>query len=149
MTRAKIGPSQQGVEAGDERDPTRGEPCKGSHNQWHETDDNEHRGEDVIPVMVCELGRIRCRCSLQSRRGAGRTGSHPCPTTPVAGHCVDRTLGHFRRYEVDELREKVRRAGLEVEYIQGFDSFIQPRRPGHFSESPSIAGPAPPFPDLA
>ncbi|MEM9657296.1 MAG: class I SAM-dependent methyltransferase [Planctomycetota bacterium] len=43
------------------------------------------------------------------------------PAHPWLYSAVDRTLGHFRRYERQGLQRKIERAGLEMESLHGFN----------------------------
>lgn len=43
------------------------------------------------------------------------------PAKRVAYNDLDRSLGHFRRYEKDELRKKIEKAGFKIEEIEYFN----------------------------
>jgi SAM-dependent methyltransferase len=117
------------------------EPCTPMHERQpaRVTDDPRVRRENAIfaertsaddvfdtVVYVNVLEHIEDdRGELRLMHRALRPGGKICIFVPALRWLMsdhDRAIGHVRRYHRDELREKVREAGFEVERLHFFDS---------------------------
>jgi len=76
-------------------------------------------GVNVLEHIENDRKALRNMYSMLDKKG---TMVLLVPAKRIAYNELDRSLGHFRRYEKDELREKVLAAGFEINEIEFFNT---------------------------